>query len=62
MFYNQVVRVANKMIPCAGVGVGILRGPYGLLTPEGGPMCALLTFPGGLMCFIDIPRGPYVLY
>ena len=25
-------------------------------------LCALLTLPGGSTCFIDTPRGPYVLY
>ena len=31
----------------AGVGVGMLRGA----------VCALLTFPGDPICFIDIPSG-----
>ena len=46
----------------AGVGVGMMRGHHkealcALLPLQGVPM--LLTFPGGPMCFIDIPRGPY---
>ena len=37
--------------------IGIPKGPYVLHWHSQGALCALLTLPGGPMCFIDTPGG-----